>query len=292
MPHGKQQISFWKRSGLLEYMNIPHQNVDLFLSFCGIEQCVPGHFYNKLRSEYHLHVILSGQGTYIYNGQCHHLGRGDMFLILPKTAYIYTAGKTDPWRYAWIGFNGTKAKQFLHDAGFSSDRVIRKATAAPEQYAAYIQAMLECDPLNPADELKQLSSLYQYLSVLVSTNRRESSSKERPETYERMNYVSSAVRFMRENFTKPITVAQTASTLHIDVSYLYRLFQDTLQSSPSEFLMGLRMQHACDLLSSSGRSVQDIAIASGYKDASTFSKCFARENGMSPRAYRKNHAVS
>lgn len=51
MPHGKQQISFWKRSGLLEYMNIPHQNVDLFLSFCGIEQCVPGHFYNKLRSE-------------------------------------------------------------------------------------------------------------------------------------------------------------------------------------------------------------------------------------------------
>ena len=84
MPHG-QQISFWKRSGLLEYMNIPHQNVDLFLSFCGIEQCVPEHFYNKLRSEYHLHVILSGQGTYIYNGQCHHLGRGDMFLILPKT---------------------------------------------------------------------------------------------------------------------------------------------------------------------------------------------------------------
>lgn len=292
MPHSKQQISFWKRSGLLEYMYIPHQNVDLFLSFCGIEQCSPGHSYNKLRSEYHLHVVLSGHGTYVYNGQCYQLGRGDMFLILPKTEYCYTADNADPWRYAWIGINGTKARQYLHDAGFTNSCVTRKSGAAPEQYAADIQTMLYCDPLNPADELRQLGSLYHYLSVLVSTGHQDDAGTRRHETYERINYVTNAVQYMRENYSKPISVASTASALHIDVSYLYRLFQDALQSSPSQYLTDLRMQHACDLLTSSSMSVQEIASAVGYRDAFTFSKCFSRENSMSPRAFRKTHSQS
>lgn len=288
MPKSRKQITFWKQSGLLEYMNIPHKNADLFVSFCGIEQCHPGHTYGKIRSEYHLHVVLSGCGTYTVFGQTWHLKRGDMFLVLPKTDYSYSADLSDPWRYAWIGLNGTRARQYLTDGGFADDVVTRKSILAPEQYMEDIRVMLECNPLDPADELRQLSALYHYLSLLINSN--TDKAPVHRETYERMNYVNTAVRYMHENYQKGITVASTAAALHIDVSYLYRLFQDALQSSPGDYLTGIRMQQARGLLSDTRRSIQEIAADVGYRDAFTFSKCFRRENGMSPRAFRAQNS--
>lgn len=289
MPQPKKPISHWIRSGLQEYMNIPHKSADLFLSYCGIEQCHPGHSYDKQRAEYHLHIVLSGHGTYEFQGQHYALARGDMFLVLPKTTYVYTADLDDPWQYAWIGVNGTKARQYLSDSGFSNDIVTRKSILAPEVYLADIQAMLDCDPLSPSDELVQLSHLYHYLSLLIQSQAH--SEPAHTKTYEQVNYVNTAVLYMRENYTSSeISVASTAAALHIDVSYLYRLFQDALQCSPLEYLTDLRMQRACQLLSSTHEPVREIAAMVGYKDAFTFSKCFSRTYEISPREYRKAHS--
>ena len=36
---------------------------------------------------------------------------------------FYQADKDDPWQYLWIGFNGTKAIQYLNDIGLSSNHL-------------------------------------------------------------------------------------------------------------------------------------------------------------------------
>ncbi len=52
------------------------------------------------------------------------------------------------------------------------------------------------------------------------------------------------------------------------------------------------MQRAARLLAQSDLPVEDIAYQVGYGSAQSFSRAFRRQYGLSPREYRRLHAVA
>ena len=59
----------------------------------------------------------------------------------------------------------------------------------------------------------------------------------------------------------------------------------------SDLVERCRCTAACDSLEKTQKSVKDIAVALGYRDASSFSRAFRRWTGRTPRAYR-NQSLS
>lgn len=53
----------------------------------------------------------------------------------------------------------------------------------------------------------------------------------------------------------------------------------------------VRCQRACHLLSAPAASVEQVAEILGYSDAANFTRAFRRWSGVSPRAWRKQHAA-
>ena len=87
----------------------PHHQSPLTIYFCDSENCQPRHFYGPaVRPHYLLHVILRGRGIYQHEGITYALSQGDAFLIPPMEITYYQADETDPWSYAWVGFDGTE----------------------------------------------------------------------------------------------------------------------------------------------------------------------------------------
>ncbi|HSN71469.1 MAG TPA: AraC family transcriptional regulator [Steroidobacteraceae bacterium] len=62
-------------------------------------------------------------------------------------------------------------------------------------------------------------------------------------------------------------------------------FQTIVRRTPLEFVREWRMQHAMTLLRA-GRSVADVAVASGYQSEASFAKAFKRIVGVGPGAVR------
>lgn len=62
-------------------------------------------------------------------------------------------------------------------------------------------------------------------------------------------------------------------------------FQAVVKRTPLEFVRDWRMQHAMTLLRN-GRSVADVAVASGYQSEASFAKAFKRVVGVGPGAVR------
>ena len=54
-----------------------------------------------------------------------------------------------------------------------------------------------------------------------------------------------------------------------------------------EYLIGTRMERACELLMTTDMKGFEIAYASGYNDPHYFSSTFKKLKGMSPMEYRK-----
>ena len=133
---------------------IKKQSVDLFLCFCGKESCSPGYSYGPaVRSQYVLHYIVSGKGSYTINNKTYTLHENQGFLIPPDTVTYYEADKEDPWSYMWIGFNGVKAETYLNYANLNEDNVTFEYSK-DDTLKNYINEMLQLKELNFSNELK------------------------------------------------------------------------------------------------------------------------------------------
>ena len=75
-------------------------------------------------------------------------------------------------------------------------------------------------------------------------------------------------------------------------AHLCRVFQQWEHQSPVQYIAGLRLQYAENLLLHSDRSVLDIALDAGYGNLGHFYKSFKALFGCTPQAYRKQHGTT
>ena len=101
--------------------------------------------------------------------------------------------------------------------------------------------------------------------------------------------ISHALKYIRDNYSKKITLKSICRELHVNTSYFSYLFSHEMGQSFVEYLTGLRLEKAAVLLSGTDMSVLDISSSCGFESQSYFSKVFKARNGMTPMKYRKAH---
>ncbi len=95
-----------------------------------------------------------------------------------------------------------------------------------------------------------------------------------------------AMAFVRRNFASQISLDSAADAAGISAGRLSRLFVEETGRGFSEFLTGVRMEKARELLSRPEVSIKEAAAASGYPDANYFARLFKKETGLTPSAFR------
>ena len=81
------------------------------------------------------------------------------------------------------------------------------------------------------------------------------------------------------------TVEQLARDLCMERTGLYRKLTALLDKSPVAFMRSIRLQRAAEMLARGGRSVAEVAEATGFGSPGYFSKCFQAEYGCRPSDY-------
>lgn len=98
--------------------------------------------------------------------------------------------------------------------------------------------------------------------------------------------VSQAISWMQANLELMPSVEEAALNLRLSESQLRRLFMKELQLTPREVLGKLKRERACLLLRDTAMSVDQISRASGYENASNFTRAFKKCFHQSPSDWR------
>ncbi|MPW21646.1 helix-turn-helix domain-containing protein [Paraburkholderia sp. CNPSo 3157] len=98
--------------------------------------------------------------------------------------------------------------------------------------------------------------------------------------------VRRAILLMEQHIGQPLSLAELARRLEMSVRQLERLFTSETGKSPQAYARQIRIRMASWLLTSSDRTVADIATSCGFSDASHLGREFRKEFGESPNAYR------
>jgi transcriptional regulator GlxA family with amidase domain len=104
--------------------------------------------------------------------------------------------------------------------------------------------------------------------------------------------VRRAILLMEQHVGQPLSPIELARRLDVSVRQLERLFATEMGKSPLAYARQIRFRMASWLLTSSDRTVADIATSCGFSDASHLGRELKKEFGESPNAYRAKRMTS
>ena len=190
----------------------------------------------------------------------YHVGPGESFLIVPGRIASYSADEDEPWVNAWIGFSGQRAPKYIADTEFRDTPVMKTGTKLYDSIRSLTDTALSLT--SPVLRYMQASSvLWEMMADLIMQ-----SSLSEPQSV-RNPYTERAISIMHRRYRDHTCgVSEIAAELCISREYLYTLFKGDTGTSPSQYLMQLRLEKARALLNESDYPVNLIAQYVGFYD--------------------------
>jgi AraC-like DNA-binding protein len=98
--------------------------------------------------------------------------------------------------------------------------------------------------------------------------------------------VGKALALLHKQPSHPWTIASLADAVGVSRSVLAERFRHYLSDTPMGYLTRWRLQLAAQVLSSTSKSVAEVAGEVGYESEPSFNRAFKREFGVPPARYR------
>ena len=218
-----------------------------------------------------LGAVKAGEGRLCMdNGNVLPLRAGIVFLVPPRLGHIEeSVGNID---IVFVGLQGA----MLATHGNKRLTWVDSKSLVDEVETLWLRAVGKIGKIGPmldglaraiaADFMRQLSA---------------------PESDSEVRRIDELARIMRMRLSTKVRVPALARRMHCSPDYLRRLFKAHMGVSPTEYLVGLRMQQAMQLLEHSELPVAEIARQTGYQDPLYFSRIFKRKSGRTPLEYRR-----
>ena len=96
------------------------------------------------------------------------------------------------------------------------------------------------------------------------------------------------VEYISEHFCEKIYIESLSEMLGVSPDYFTKMFKDSIGRTPIDYINGMRINEAMNLLCNTDDSMADIADKIGFCNPNYFHKIFKQYMGISPLAYRKS----
>ena len=89
------------------------------------------------------------------------------------------------------------------------------------------------------------------------------------------------------NFAQKIKLEEVAASVHLSPNAFCRYFKTHTRKTYSQFLLEIRIGHACKLLMEDRLSIGQICLESGFHNFSNFNRYFKSITGLTPQGYAR-----
>lgn len=242
----------------------------------------PGHFTQRTQSQnlYQIFITRSGSGRFIVDDREFLAQPGSIALLDCSCPSRYEA-LADGWDHEWVNFSGPSCGVYydlINPDGFSV-HPLEDNHALPALMHEIRDALSRQDPLETVHVSTLIIRMLDAHYRLVLNQQR---------TFEPGGNIPRTVRYIDEHYDLPLTLDQLAQTAYLSKFYFLRAFRKSMGMTPMDYLSAVRVHHAQNLLLTTGLTVEEIALRTGYSGSKNLIRQFSQIVGMTPGEYRKN----
>lgn len=99
--------------------------------------------------------------------------------------------------------------------------------------------------------------------------------------------IERAQEYIQQNYRKDLSLEEMSRRMDMSPYYFSKLFKEVTGSNFVEYVTGLRMKRARELLLEGSRSIKQICAEIGYGDPNYFSRIFKKYTGCTPTEFRE-----
>lgn len=99
--------------------------------------------------------------------------------------------------------------------------------------------------------------------------------------------LTKTLEYIDANISESISLKDMADQVQLSVYHFSRAFRSSTGLPPYQFILSKRIEFARRLLKERDDTIQDIAFAVGFAEASQFTKHFRKVTGVTPSQYRR-----
>ena len=247
---------------------------------CGYQESHSG-YKSVLRkyNDYSVTFILEGKGTYTLNGTQYEICAGQGFLIVPNAQISYVADPKQPWKYIYAIFRGMDSEALIRNAGISYNSPI--FIFNPEEMIPILYNMHKAGKEQRAMGYDVTAFFMLAMSFLV----RDAVPKRMIRDCQE-EYMERALSYIKDHYPYHISISDIAKYVSIDRTYLYKIFKQRFNVSPTQFLNEYRLAKAVEMMQHPKATISEISYSCGFCSPSHFNSSFWRKYGITPGKYR------
>jgi len=268
-----RHLHFRYADGSVTRIGVPHETAWRFMPWTVIVQAVGCSF-----------EVVLGDGQVLAGGD------GDC-LIAPDLRHRLrvTSGEVARARWAHLDFTIFESINLL--ALFDLPLIVSGSTA--ERLGDLCEQMWRTSDAPRQNRLIRAVTLerlgFEMLELLLQLGRPRG---DFDEFFTRAQRFAEVLGLIAREYTRPVSVQELAETAGLSPSRFHAAFREVFGVSPMAYVRDHRLEQARLLLSSTDRTVGQVASRVGYRDQFHFSRHFKRRFGTSPAAFRRSvHAV-
>ncbi|MEP2281383.1 AraC family transcriptional regulator [Maribacter sp.] len=252
-------------------------------------------FYNRLHQheEIQISYIINGKGKLLVGDSIHQFSTGDIFVIASNLPHVFKSiqEQQDAHMLSVFFTKNSFGTNFFElpylkdlDSFIISSSGGFKVTSNKKHIA---QQLLE---IKSQQKLKLFISFLELLEELSKANKEPLSKFIYSKTLSSTDgeRLQDIFDFVFKNFQQPISLDEIAKMAYMTPNAFCRFFKQRTDKTFFQFLIELRVAHACQLLISNKElNINMIAERSGFNSISNFNKKFKKIKGITPTQYQQ-----
>ena len=236
-----------------------------------------------MRKAWVIHFVFSGNGSALDIPLTAPKG----FLLTPDRLQnfdVYITPEAPQWEHYWVMIKGDKVEEYLLNAKFPTTAGVFEIKNPTAIRNLFSRMFLKDYKENINGDFLLDSFLFELFHINYNSHL-----DVHKKTDSKLQYVESAVAFIKQNYSTNINENDIALEVNLSAKYLYKLFKKYKGVSPIEYLNGYRISRAQALLKETSLSISDIADAVGYNDPSYFIRVFKKYSVVTPSKFRSQY---
>ena len=105
--------------------------------------------------------------------------------------------------------------------------------------------------------------------------------------YHNVMRLKPVISYIGDNYSEKLRIETLSEKIMVSPDYFTKMFKDSIGKTPIDYINGIRINKAMQLLVESDLSMSEISDAIGFCNANYFHKIFKQYMNVSPLAYRK-----
>jgi AraC-like DNA-binding protein len=250
--------------------------------------------------ELELIYLKKGNGTQFIGDSIKQFKSGDMVLVGPNLPHYwrfddlyFSAGENKGvevfvvhfcenfWGEQFLQLPENKLLKVLLE---KSKRGLQVTGAAKEKVAAQMAAMLSTDG---AERIIMLLKALNAIATSSSSNYMASIGFKYDHNDSENDRLNNIYEYSMQNFRKKIYLDEIAEIAGVSSNSFCRYFKSKTRKTFSQFIIEIKVGHACKLLIEDKLNIKQLCYDSGFNNFSTFHKHFKLVTGKSPLMYQK-----